>query len=80
VVVKRILVTGAAGFIGSHVAEALLERGDAVVGLDEVNDYYPVASKRENLALLGRHPRPGRGLCEYCHLRGCVGHDRRGVA
>jgi UDP-glucuronate 4-epimerase len=54
-VVKRILVTGAAGFIGSHVAEALLERGDEVVGLDELNDYYPVASKRDNLALLARH-------------------------
>lgn len=54
---RRILVTGAAGFIGSHVAEALLERGDEVVGLDEVNDYYPVAYKRANLAILGRHPR-----------------------
>lgn len=54
---KRVLVTGAAGFIGSHVAEALLDRGDEVVGLDEVNDYYPVTYKRENLALLGRYPR-----------------------
>ncbi len=35
-----ILVTGVAGFIGSHVAEKLLKRGDIVIGVDEVNDYY----------------------------------------
>ena len=49
---NTILVTGAAGFIGSYVAEALLKRGDNVVGLDEVNDYYPVKFKRENVAAL----------------------------
>ncbi len=53
---KRILVTGAAGFIGSHVAERLLNRGDFVVGLDNVNDYYPVENKRRNLAVLQKHP------------------------
>ena len=37
---KTILVTGAAGFIGSHVAQQLLERGDVVVALDNLNDYY----------------------------------------
>src|SRR5687768_4316866 len=42
----RILVTGAAGFIGSHLATRLLERGDAVVGLDNFNDYYDVGLKR----------------------------------
>jgi len=45
----RILVTGATGFIGSHVAEALLRRGDTVVGLDNLNDYYDPARKRANL-------------------------------
>jgi UDP-glucuronate 4-epimerase len=43
------LVTGAAGFIGSHVAQRLLERGDAVVGIDNLNDYYEVGRKRANL-------------------------------
>jgi UDP-glucuronate 4-epimerase len=44
----RILVTGAAGFIGSNLAEALLRRGDEVVGLDNFNDYYSPARKRQN--------------------------------
>jgi UDP-glucuronate 4-epimerase len=48
----NILVTGAAGFIGSHVAEALLARGDTVAGLDNFNDYYDPARKRANAALL----------------------------
>jgi UDP-glucuronate 4-epimerase len=43
------LVTGAAGFIGSHTAIRLLERGDHVVGLDNVNDYYDQSRKRANL-------------------------------
>jgi UDP-glucuronate 4-epimerase len=53
----NILVTGAAGFIGSHVAEALLTRGDTVVGLDNFNDYYDPARKRANAALLTSNPR-----------------------
>jgi UDP-glucuronate 4-epimerase len=46
---KTILVTGAAGFIGSHTSEAFLRRGDRVVGLDNLNDYYSPARKRSNL-------------------------------
>jgi UDP-glucuronate 4-epimerase len=46
---KTYLVTGAAGFIGSHVAERLLGRGDSVVGLDNLNDYYDSNFKRRNL-------------------------------
>jgi UDP-glucuronate 4-epimerase len=46
---RRILVTGAAGFIGSHCAEALLHRGESVVALDNLNDYYDPARKRRNL-------------------------------
>jgi UDP-glucuronate 4-epimerase len=46
---KKILLTGAAGFIGSNTATALLERGDVVVGVDNLNDYYDPARKRANL-------------------------------
>lgn len=46
----RVLVTGAAGFIGSHVVERLVQRGDFVVGLDNFNDYYPPHCKQENVA------------------------------
>jgi len=47
-----ILVTGAAGFIGFHVARALLARGDAVLGVDNLNNYYDVSLKEARLALL----------------------------
>lgn len=49
-----ILVTGAAGFIGSWVARRLLERGDHVVGIDIVNDYYSVQLKEDRVAALRR--------------------------
>jgi UDP-glucuronate 4-epimerase len=48
----KYLVTGAAGFIGSHVSHRLLDRGDTVVGLDNVNDYYRVELKRDRLERL----------------------------
>jgi UDP-glucuronate 4-epimerase len=48
----KVLVTGAAGFIGSHVAARLLERGDRVVGIDNLNDYYDVTLKEARLARL----------------------------
>ena len=47
---KRVLITGVAGFIGSSLADALLRRGDAVIGLDNFNTYYDPAVKRRNLA------------------------------
>lgn len=48
----KYLVTGAAGFIGMHVSSALLARGDVVVGLDNLNSYYPVQLKRDRLERL----------------------------
>ncbi len=53
----RILVTGAAGFIGFHVSQRLLARGDTVIGLDNMNHYYDVRLKDDRLALLSDHPR-----------------------
>lgn len=52
----KVLVTGAAGFIGSHVSERLLARGDQVIGLDNLNDYYEVSLKEARLARLTPHP------------------------
>ena len=49
---KKVLVTGGAGFIGSHVADHLLARGDDVVIVDEINDYYDTKIKESNLSLL----------------------------
>jgi UDP-glucuronate 4-epimerase len=53
----KILVTGAAGFIGYHTAKALLARGDEVVGLDNLNEYYDVSLKHARLALLRQQAR-----------------------
>ncbi len=52
---RTFLVTGAAGFIGFHIALKLLEAGSNVIGLDNINDYYDVGLKQDRLALLGRH-------------------------
>lgn len=53
---KTYLVTGAAGFIGMHVSERLLARGDAVIGLDNLNDYYDPSLKEARLARLTTSP------------------------
>jgi len=53
----RILVTGAAGFIGMHTCERLLKRCDEVVGVDNLNDYYDVSLKQDRLARLTTHGR-----------------------
>jgi len=51
----RVVVTGAAGFIGFHVARALLARGDTVIGIDSLNDYYDVTLKQARLDQLTPH-------------------------
>ena len=53
---ERILVTGAAGFIGSHLTERLLADGHSVIGLDNFDPFYPESFKRSNLAEAARHP------------------------
>ncbi len=60
---EKTLVTGAAGFIGYHVAERLLSEGHAVVGVDNLNPYYDPRLKRARLARLARHTR-----FEFKHL------------
>lgn len=52
----HILLTGAAGFIGMHTAQRLLARGDTVLGIDNLNDYYAVALKSARLEPLLKHP------------------------
>jgi UDP-glucuronate 4-epimerase len=69
---SKILVTGAAGFIGMHTASRLLDRGDAVVGIDNLNDYYSPQLKRDRLATLTS--RPG------FHFEQLALEDRAGMA
>lgn len=74
-----ILVTGAAGFIGSHVAERLLNRGEQVVGLDNFDPYYPRPMKERNLRAAREHPnfrfveadlRDAEAVCKlFAHFR-----------
>ena len=52
----KVLLTGVAGFIGMHSAQRLLARGDEVIGVDNLNPYYPVQLKKDRLAQL-KHPR-----------------------
>lgn len=60
---ERILLTGAAGFIGSHTAERLLAAGCTVIGVDNLDGFYDPAIKRRNLAEIGRHDGAARFTC-----------------
>jgi len=63
----KILVTGAAGFIGFHVAQRLIERGDEVVGYDAVNDYYDPGLKKARLAILDDIAATAQGHWTFIH-------------
>src|ERR1700744_6008527 len=52
----KILITGTAGFIGMHVAESLLKRGEEVIGVDNLNNYYDVRLKQDRLQTLRQYP------------------------
>jgi UDP-glucuronate 4-epimerase len=67
----KVLVTGAAGFIGSHLAEKLARRGDEVIGLDNFNDYYDPRRKRANERRLN-------GYDNFCMIEADV-RDRQGM-
>ena len=56
IIPTTVIVTGAAGFVGFHVAQALLARGDQVIGIDNLNDYYAVSLKQARLAQLETQP------------------------
>ena len=57
----KVLVTGAAGFIGFHTAQRLIERGDDVVGFDMVNSYYDPSLKEKRLSLLEKSAATAQG-------------------
>jgi UDP-glucuronate 4-epimerase len=67
---KKILLTGAAGFIGSNTATALLSRGDVVVGVDNLNDYYDPARKHANLEeVRSAAPEPDKFIFHKADIR-----------
>jgi UDP-glucuronate 4-epimerase len=70
-----ILVTGGAGFIGSHLVERLAARGDTVVALDNFDPYYDPAVKRRNLRAAAREPGPGRFTLTEGDIRDAAGLD-----
>ena len=52
---KKILVTGAAGFIGFHLSKRILDEGGEVIGFDNLNDYYEVSLKESRLEILNKY-------------------------
>ncbi|UXZ55425.1 NAD-dependent epimerase [Halomonas sp. 7T] len=70
----KILVTGHAGFIGFHTAKRLLERGDSVVGIDNVNDYYDPTIKESRLALLDQTAAQASG--RYISIRANLANQK----
>jgi UDP-glucuronate 4-epimerase len=78
--VTRVVVTGAAGFIGMHVSRRLLDRGHAVLGVDSLTPYYDVSLKERRLALLGEHPGFAFERVDLAHRQAAEGLFRRARA
>lgn len=76
---KTVLVTGAAGFIGSHAVERLVKRGDRVIGLDNLNDYYDPSRKEANLREVTDQARDKHWPGTFEFLKGDI-RDRKLVA
>ncbi len=76
---KKILVTGAAGFIGSHTVEFLVKRGDHVIGFDNLNDYYDPVRKEGNLREVTEHALVGKWPGTFQFLKGDI-RDRELVS
>ena len=65
---RPILVTGAAGFIGAALCERLLQRGDRVIGIDNLNDYYDPSLKQARLARIEALAAPSAGAWRFQRL------------
>src|ERR1700755_2471312 len=52
----KVLITGAAGFIGFHLSDLLCKKGYLVTGIDNINDYYDVQLKQDRISVLSKHP------------------------
>ena len=79
---RKILITGAAGFIGSSLADRLLSRGDCVIGIDDFNDYYDPSVKRDNIAKAAQHPNwrlYEMDICDEQAVRDVFGKERPDV-
>ena len=72
----KVMVTGTAGFIGNALAIRLLERGDEVLGVDNLNDYYDVQLKRDRLARIASHPGFRDARIDIEDLAGRALHDQ----
>lgn len=75
---KNVFVTGAAGFIGFHVSQALVKRGDKVIGFDNFNDYYSPKLKRQRAAILANQDIPiiEGDICNAQQLHNEIKHNK----
>ncbi|MEA1988685.1 MAG: NAD-dependent epimerase [Pseudomonadota bacterium] len=73
---SKVLVTGSAGFIGFHLIQKILERGDEIVGIDNLNDYYDPQLKQDRLAILNAHAHADAAKYNFIQLDLA---DRKGI-